>query len=274
MNAKNDENTKHRFLDESGDTAFFGPHKTLLIGKKENASLSFLLGMVKFKCDLVEVRESIRRLEQKIINDKYFAEVPSIQKRALSPKGFCFHATDDPPEVRKEFYEFIKVTELSFECVVGRKNPSIFIQKHHSKEPEFYADLLSHLLKNKLEVGGDLVLNVAERGNSTKNANLQIALQKAIDRFHKKKGNCEIKTRIVFNVQNPCTEPLLCVADYLNWAVQRVFEKGEVKYYNYIREKYSMILDIYDESRYERNRNYYSERNPLTPFNKLSPPSY
>ncbi len=119
------------------------------------------------------------------MSDPYFKDIPSIQKKVNS-KGYYFHATDDIPEVRKIFFEFINSVNLSFEAVVGRKIYEIFSRKHNSNEVEFYADLLSHLLKNKLLIDGKLVLIISERGKSTKNKNLLLALQKAKDRFNKR----------------------------------------------------------------------------------------
>jgi hypothetical protein len=66
----------------------------------------------------------------------------------------------------------------SFEGYVGRKIPLLYETKHNGKEAEFYADLLSHLLKIKLNKKGKLVLNIASRGKTTKNNNLQLALEK------------------------------------------------------------------------------------------------
>lgn len=271
---KNDINTRHRFLDEAGDTAFFGKYSTPIIGVKENVSLCFMLGMVKIRSDLNTIREEINRLENAVINEPYYKEVPSIQKRANASGGYYFHATDDPQEVRKDFFEYIKTLDISFEAVVGRKIPSLFIRKHNKNEAEFYADLLSHLIKNKLQTGGDLILNVAQRGNTTKNATLTTALNKATDRFLKKNCNGVVRTNVAFNVQTPRTEPLLCITDYLCWAVQRVFERGETRYYNFVSDKISLVVDLYDSGHYINSGNYYSEKHPLTPINKLSPPSY
>ena len=39
-------------------------------------------------------------------------------------------------------------------------------------------------------------------------------------------------------------------------------------------EKISLVIDLYDSNRYENSGNYYTNRNPLTPLNKISPPSY
>ena len=70
------------------------------------------------------------------------------------------------------------------------------------------------------------------------------------------------------------TEPLLCVADYLSWSVQRVFEKGEIRFYDYLQQKIRLVVDLYDMDRYAGSANYYDpKRNPLTAANKLGPPT-
>jgi hypothetical protein len=261
----------HRYLDEAGDTTFFGKGGKPNIGKTEGVSLSFILGMVKFKESIKEVRQKIIELENEVENDIYLSDIPSILKKK-NKKGFYFHATDDIPEVRERFYKFIKSIDLSFEAVVGRKNYGIFISKHNSREEEFYGDMLSHLLKNKFQMGGKLVLTISERGSSTKNQNLEKALEKAKGRFSTVKPKEDIATKIVFNIQNPIIEPLLCVSDYLCWAIQRVFERGEMRYYNFIEDKISLIIDVYDSENYKGNKNYYTEKNKLSLKNRLSPP--
>ena len=83
-------------------------------------------------------------------------------------------------------------------------------------------------------------------------------------------GN-KANARVVFNVQNPRTEPLLTVSDYLCWAVQRVFEKGETRHYDYLAEKIRLVVDLYDRDKYAGYRNYYDKKNPLTAANKIGP---
>jgi hypothetical protein len=265
---------RHRFLDEAGDTTFYAKGHTPIIGLQRGVSLSFILGMVKFRSPLEPIRQEIRRLQESVANDPYFKDVWSIQKKKADPGGYYFHATDDPDAARKVLYDYIKTLDLSFEAVVGRKIPAIFTRKHHSRESEFYADLLSHLLKNKLQSGGDLILNIAQRGKVTRNIVFQEALDKAVARFLKRKTPDQIKTLVAFNVQYPRTEPLLNVTDYICWAVQRVFERGETRYYNFIADRVSLVIDLYDSSHYANNENYYTNRRPLTALNKISPPSY
>lgn len=270
-NAKEtDTPTKHRFLDEAGDTTFYSKGKICIIGN-EGVSKSFILGMVKFKQPLYNLRQRIIEMQKEIERDPYYKGVPSILKKAQKG-GYFFHAKDDLPEVRRTFFDFIKKIDCSFEAVVARKIPDIFIKKHNSKEAEFYADLLSHLLKNKLELGDKLVLNIARRGSSTRHTTLSMALDKATRRFAKKYPDKQIETKVVFNIQSPIKEPLLNVADYFCWAIQRVFERGEIRFYEFLIDKISLVIDLYDREKWEGSRNYYTRKNPLTAQNKISPP--
>ncbi len=167
--------------------------------------------------------------------------------------------------MRKLFYDFIAGINCSFEAYIGRKIPALYETKHNGKEAEFYADLLSHLLKNKLNKKGKFVLNIASRGKTTKNNNLEWALEKAQNRNKKKVAT----TQVLFNVQNHRVEPLLNVADYFCWSIQRVFERGELRYYNFLKEQVSLAVDLYDRTRYQNSKNHYSPKNPLTASNKV-----
>lgn len=256
----------HRFLDEAGDTTFYKRGKVDIVGTP-GVSKVFCLGCVKFKEPLLVVRQRIRGLIQQVETDTYFSEIPSIQKR-IADGGFFFHATDDVPEVRKILYDFISTLECSFEVVVARKIPSVFENKHNGRQREFYADLLAHLLKNKLHKEGRLVLNIAQRADSTKHSNLNLALTKAIARSQKNTGHFA-KTRVVFDVQPYIKEPLLCITDYFCWAVQRVFERGEIRYYNFLKDRISLVLDLYDTVNWQGSGNYYTPKRPLTTANHL-----
>ena len=101
---------------------------------------------------------------------------------------------------------------------------------------------------------------------------ITLALLKAKQRFsNSTDGEKEIKTNVLFDVNKPTQEPLLNLADYLCWAVQRVFEKGEIRYYNLVQSKISLVVDLYDTDNYKNWGNYYDKKNPLTVENKISP---
>lgn len=253
--------TYHRFLDEAGDTTFYS-RRTPVVGEN-GVSNCFILGMLKIKEPLENVRLKILELQQSIASDKYYKGVPSIQKKIQST-GYFLHAKDDVPEVRKLAFELINEIDCSFEAVVGRKIYSLYDKKHNGKEAEFYADLLSHLLKNKLNKYENLVLNIAHRSRCTTHTNLDAGLRKAMEIANRNKPEKDNACKVVFNVQYPTTEPLLNISDYFLWAIQRVFERGETRYYDYISEKISLVLDLYDKDNWEKSNNYYTKKRKLT----------
>jgi len=262
--------TLHRFLDETGDTTFYGNGRKLIVGQN-GVSLSFGLGVVRIDRPLEEVRREVRALQAQVENDPLLNTIPSVRKR-IESGGFFFHACKDSPDVRSVLLHYLRDLPCETEMVVARKIPALFKKQHHDREEEFYGDLLAHLIKNRLKRAGTLVLNVAERGSSTREKVLTEALRLATERAARRWGADNLQARVVFNVQNPRTEPLLTVSDYLCWTVQRVFEQGDVRYYNYLAEKIRLVVDLYDRDKYEGSRNYYDKRNPLTAGNKLGPP--
>ncbi len=193
--------TYHYFLDEAGDPSFYGKGKSIIVGTP-GVSSNYFLGMVKFNSNLDFIRNEVVKLQQEVEADPYFKKIGSIEKKK-GKHGFYFHATDDIPEVRMLFFKFFNSLDLSFEAVVGQKNPTLYLERHNANPHEFYADLLSHLLYNKLLDKNRMVLNIAERRGSTRFENLKSGLQ------------------------NQTSEPLLNIADYFCWSIQRVFEKAK-----------------------------------------------
>lgn len=261
----------HFFLDEAGDPVFFLKGGLNAIGRG-GVSHSFSLGMVKFAGDLNALRRAVEELQKSVETDVYVNQIPSVAKK-MKAGGFYFHASEDPPEVRERFFRFLRETGVEAEIVVARKIPDVFVGKHNGKDSEFYADLLSHLLKTKLRFGQKVVLHIAARGHTTRATTFNLGLKKAMERSSKKWGPSTLTSHVVFDVQTPRTEALLNVADYICWSVQRVFEKGEVRYYDFLKDRILRVVDLYDFSRYNGQKNFYGPNNPLTQENKLGPPS-
>ena len=222
----------HRFLDEAGDATFYGKRKIPLLGSGQ-VSEYFLLGMLSVNEPLVQVRQKIRELQNAIASDSYFINVPSIQKKKVQ-NGYFLHAKDDVPEVRKMAFELIRSIDCHFEAVVARKDYGIYERKHNGNEAEFYADLLADLLKDSIYDYEKLVLNIAHRSRCTDHKNLEAGLIKsrtiATHKYPERNNHCEV----VFNVQYPTTEPIINLADYFLWAIQREYEKGEQRYIEYL----------------------------------------
>jgi hypothetical protein len=81
----------HRFLDEAGDTTFFGKGRVPMLGR-EGVSLSFGLGMVKFAAPVAEMRAQVANLCRSVEADDYVNRIPSVVKRVQSG-GFYFRSS-------------------------------------------------------------------------------------------------------------------------------------------------------------------------------------
>jgi hypothetical protein len=261
----------HRFIDEVGDTTFYGRGKKIILGE-EGVSRVFGMGIVKFERPLSEVRSEIAALQRQVERDSLLNTIPSVAKR-MANGGFFFHACKDSDDVRTVFLHYLHDLKCEAEIVIARKIPSLFLNKHHGNDDEFYADVLSHLIKSRLKSPRRVVLNIAARGSSTRARVLKEAQSKAVGRAGKRWDPMDLQGEVAFNVQTPSREPLLTVPDYLGWAVQRVFERGQTRYYDYLREKIRVVVDLYDTEKHTGNQNYYDQRNPLTAQNKIDLPS-
>ena len=227
-----------------------------------------MLGMVHFDKDLNTVRKIITNAQDKVMESRYYQKVPSVVKR-VNKGGFYFHAKDDLPELRKEFFDVILKLNCSFQAVVGRKDETLFEKKHNGRKNEFYADLLSYLIRDNLNEYPRLVLNIAELDNSTGIHNLNFALEKAQQRFLRLYPEKAPTTSVQFNIKKFKDEPLLSVVDYYCWAVQRVFEQGETRFYDYISDSITTVIDLYNKKSGTNAASIFDISNPLTEENQI-----
>jgi len=232
----------HRFIDEAGDTTFYNKRKKVILGQ-DGVSNHFIIGMLTLSEPLEELRKSVQALQSRIAADPYY-QVPSVLKK-IGNKGYFLHAKDDIPEIRGEMFKFIKGIDCSFSAVVLKKKAEGFNGRYDNNARYLYADVLSHLLENQMNVQAErLVLNIADRGTSTKNKNLERALLQATERFKLTNPDLPVKVRVAFQVSTPLRDPLLNIADYLCWAVQRSIERGENRYREFMKDKITEVIQI------------------------------
>lgn len=248
------------FVDEAGDPNFYDTSGRSLIGTN-GCSKILLLGFIKTERP-VQLRHAIHHLRTTIASDPYLQGIPSLKKTLIA-----FHAKDDCAEVREKFYKMIINLPFTAEFIVARKIETIFQRRHKSKSSLFYHDLISKLFENKLHLATENYIYFATRGNKTRQEPLDDAIRAASNAFERK-WRMTIDSRIQIFAQSPSGEPCLQIADYMNWAVQRAFQKGDDHYYKFVEEKVSFLVDIYDFARYPEN--FYNRKNPFL-INKMSP---
>ena len=248
------------FVDEAGDAVFYDKRGNVIVGK-EGCSKILLLGFVKTE-NPQGLRGAVLKLRDEIKADKYLEKIPSIRKTLQS-----FHAKDDCPEVREKFFKLIVGLDFKAEFFVARKVEGLFLKRHQGKESLFYDDLVMKLFENKLHTSEQNIIYFANRGNRKRQEPLEHAVMSAALTFEAKWGR-KIDSDIKIFPQTPKGEPCLQIADYMNWAVQRAFIRGEERYLKFIEEKISYLVDIYDFGKYPNN--FYNKKNRFE-INKISP---
>ena len=123
------------------------------------------------------------------------------------------------------------------------------------------------LFKNILHRAGNNFIYFSKRGSRNRQEPLERAIEHARNLFERK-FFIKINSKVFIQSQIPTDEPCLQVIDYMNWAIYRVITKGEMRYFNYIKDKVSFIWDIYDMLKHPKN--FYSRANELD-IKKMSP---
>lgn len=253
---KPEQKTANFFVDESGDPVFYGKGGAVIVGT-EGCSKVFIMGFVEAENPEV-IRHALSDLRSEIEADAYFQGVKSLTKSLRS-----FHAKDDAPEIRMLVYK--KLAELDFKAqvVVARKVEPMFRTRYKGSQYEFYNDLVARLFQNSMHKAMRNRITYARRGSKARRNAFLDAVHKGYSHFRKRWGH-DIRTHIDVIPQYPSEEPVLQVTDYVNWSVQRAYHANEMRYFEVVRDKVSLVLDVFDRERYKGGANYYSrEKNPF-----------
>jgi hypothetical protein len=248
------------FVDESGDPTFYDRKGNLIIGQPDCSPL-LILGLVEIN-DPVPDRQSILKLQKELVADPYFKDFPSIQRTKIA-----FHAKDDLPEIRYSFFKLLTGLDFQAQFIVARKVERVFRNNFHSKENEFYDHLITQLFQGKLHSHEQNEIYYAKRGSRNRQAPIEAAIQRSIQQFEQK-WDATVNTHTIVQAQTPAGEPCLSIVDDMNWAVYRAFTRGEMRYFETVRNKVGLLVDLYDQANYPRN--WYNKKNPFE-LNKITP---
>lgn len=260
---KTEEKTVWFFVDESGDPVFYGKGGKVIVGQ-EGCSRVFLLGFVQTENPQI-IRDTLGKLRSAVAADPYLKDILSVRKSL-----FAFHAKDDCAEVRMQVYKTLADLDFSVQVMVARKIEPMFRTRFQGSQDRFYEDLTSRLFENVLHKAAQNEIVFSRRGKKMRQHALRSAIQRGVERF-RLKWKPETITDIQISTTLPSEEPVLQVIDYANWAVQRAFERGEMRYFDFLRDKYALVCDVFDHNNYKNGRNFYDRtRNPFD-IKKASP---
>ncbi len=273
MENMNDENNiaDHRsvrtyFVDEAGDPNLFARRGRIIVGT-EGCSRHFILGMLDIQ-EPHRLAKACEELREQLMRDPYFKGIPSMQADNRKT-ATAFHAKDDLPEVRREVFALLRRHEMRFYAVIRDKSVAVdYVRQRNQREPDYryqpnelYDELVSMLFAGHLHEEDAYLVCFAQRGSSTRNAALAAALKSSRDEFNRKTGMA-YAARIDVTVRFPGQLAELQAVDYFLWALQRLYEKGEGRYVEYLWPAFRLVNAI-DEVRGEGRGVEYTQKRPL-----------
>lgn len=241
------------YVDEAGDGVLFGPKGRDRLADAD-APKFFLLGMVRCESD-EGVARSLAELRASLLANPLYATILSM-KPAARKTARAFHAKDDHAEIRSKVFELITTLDLKFYAVikdmravrdyVTRRNR--MDSSYRYRPNELYDLTVRMLFKQRLHKDDHYRVVFARRGSSDRTQALRSQLQQTRERFLAEQ---QLSSPVTLEIvpAYPWEQPVLQIADYCLWAVQRCYEKHEARFLNAIWSKVSGIHDVDDPAR-------------------------
>jgi len=260
---KTEQKTVYFFVDESGDPNFYGKGGDIIVGQP-GCSRVLLLGFVRVE-QPEPIRERLAELQYQIAHDPYFKDIPSISKTLKA-----FHAKDDCPEIRMMVYKTLAGHNFAAQVVVARKVERMFRSRYKGNRDKFYEDLVGRLFQNETHKAESNNIVFSKRGNKIQQHTMRAAIEAGVERFRQKWGT-DVSTQLNIETLRSSQDFMLQVVDYANWAVQRAFERGEMRYFNFLSDKFELVLDVFDKKNYKGGCNFYDRNKNPFEIKKASP---
>lgn len=257
--------THHYFVDESGCLTLFNRKGRCIVGR-EGCSRFFMLGQAHL-VDPEEAAKQLQSLREALLGDPYFRGVPSMRPEA-SKTALHFHAKDDLPEVRREVFHLLQDMDVRVRVIVRHKSELVTTarmlleQGQRLTDSMIYDDLVKRLFRDSLHKADNNRIVFARRGKSARAEAIEDAITKAKRNFERKWSIPSKKPTSIISAF-PWEQPGLQIVDYFCWALFRMLERHEERFFELLRPKYKLIIDL-DDKRTRPYGEYYSERNPLT----------
>ncbi|MEJ5259321.1 MAG: DUF3800 domain-containing protein [Anaerohalosphaeraceae bacterium] len=241
-------NSKDYFVDEAGDLTFFNSKGQIIIGP-EGVSRFFLVGVACLP-NPQEADQKLSALRKQLLEDPYFSGVPSMHPDA-GKTALLFHASKDLPEVCREVFRMLaSQIEAKVLVVVRRKRvlaeeAKKFFEKFGIKisSNDIYDDLIKRLFRNLLHKSDKNRIFISRRGRHDRLDALKKAVEKAKKNFTHKYGIKSDKD-VEIKISHSHEHAGLQIIDYYLWALQRLYEREEDRFFRLLKSNYRLIIDL------------------------------
>lgn len=261
----------HHFVDEAGDLTLFNRKKQVVLGK-EGVSNYFMVGTA-FVPDPVALGDAMSKLREELMADRFLMRIPSFDPLRRKT-AIAFHAKDDVPEVRIRVFNLL--LQFKIKVFVAIRTKGVLVEQARAlhrfgrriSENEIYDELFSAQFRNRLHLADVNEIIVARRGSRDRTKALMVALGEAQASFSAKWGERDFG-KVRLRTAQPSDSAGLQAIDYFLWALQRLYERREDRFFVPLARHYRLIMDL-DDTRRRPYGEWYSDANPLT-LEKLKP---
>ncbi|HSV52232.1 MAG TPA: DUF3800 domain-containing protein [Burkholderiaceae bacterium] len=237
------------FVDEAGDPTLFAKRGKPVVGE-EGCSRFFIMG--KLECrDVRALAADLVRLRADLLADPYFKNVPSMEPKRQRT-ALCFHAKDDPIEVRFLVFKLLARHELRFVAVVRDKLRLLdYAKQRRGIDPAYRYDANGHELYDELARRlfsrmhgyGDHRVVFAQRGHKPRTKAFMDAIAHEDNALDLAAGRKRLAP-----VEVVCGQPRghagLQAVDYYLWALQRFYERAEPRFLDFIWPQTIEVIDV------------------------------
>ncbi|NBQ39414.1 MAG: hypothetical protein EBU34_06455 [Alphaproteobacteria bacterium] len=236
---------KRYYVDEAGDGVLFGPMGSDLLSKGE-ARRYFMLGFVEYDAP-DQIEQALSDLRQRLMSDPLFSTIASLDP-ARKKTALFFHAKDDHPEIRIKVFEFIRAFDFKFSVVIKDmravksyvESRNRFNSDYRYNPDELYDYTVRLLFNQRIHKADSYEIIFSRRGPSDRTH----ALQKQLEKLRADYGLDNDLKRFSVTVEDTRRSSCLQLIDYCLWAVQRAYERGEVRFLHAIWDKVSILRDV------------------------------
>ena len=167
-----------------------------------------------------------------------------------------------------KFLAVVRRKERVFKYV-RQRNMSDLLYRYNPNE--LYDYMVRVLFKNLLHKEEYYEITFAKRGNQDRTEALRASLIHAQRRFAEKWGKV-VNSEINIFAKSPTESAGLQAVDYFLWSLQRLYERHEERYLEYLWPNYRLVHDL-DDTREAKYGIYYDKKKPLTlaALNDFSP---
>jgi len=185
-------------------------------------------------------------------------------------------ANNDLPEVRYEVMRLLPSFDAKAIVRIRRKQQLaehyklIYLRTGKKLKPNalynvVYDGLVAKIFRDKLHSADKINIVFAHRGKSERHEALRNALNKSRRSFEAKHGKRTFPPTTISSTAAARSAGLQIV-DYYLWAMQRLYERGQERFFRALESQYRLTMDL-DDKRNNPYGEWYSDANKLDPQN-------